>query len=442
MKLSVHNRLILVITLFFTTVFLTSSQEQLSDDEIEQISSSVVRITVERGGDTAPEIGSGVIIREDGYILTALELVNHEDINKITIAQYTQVDKPPEDRFRAKVLFPPPFGLGSYTVYTIDENQVVTEGDTLNLAVLRIETDLNEDIVNRADLGLNYMPFWTDDLTNTDRVYIFAYTESLGGGNITADGGVVATDLGAEREFRSDNIFGKGASGGLIINDFGQMVGIATSVIEVIEGQQAIASLTRFVPIGEICEDSEDVCDLLPDNTPPVRTAKRAVVCIGINDVLNLRDSPSRNGDILHELQFSEHVAIIGRVSTPNDGFSWQELQVLDGNGTQGWAAEIINNTRTLIPYQSEGADQQFYDIEIAKRAIVCVPPRNISVNLRRSPGGFSEKQLLMGSLVDVVSGPVNQDGALWWNVVDSDGDRGWVAEVDNGVAILIGLPN
>ena len=306
----------------------------------------------------------------------------------------------------------------------------------MNLAVLRISSTIDGGLINRAELNLEYIVYWTQDLSNTDRVYIFAYTTLLGGGNITADGGIVSVTLGKELEFRGDTLFGEGASGGLIINELGEMVGLATSVIT---DENDTASLTRFLPLSYICTQEPDVCNLLSVGPPPVRTYTRAVVCIGINDVLNLRSSPSRSGEVIEQMQFGDHVAIIGQ-STPNDGFSWLELQTSAGN--QGWAAEVISNTRTLISYISNESGERNYPITIGNRAIVCVPPRNISVNLRRSPAGFSEKQLIMGTVVDVISGPVEQDDAKWWTVIDSQGDSGWVAEKDNAVAILIGLPD
>lgn len=435
-KLITNTLMILCLSMIVAST--VAGQETLPDDTIEEISRSVVRITVERSSSDLPIIGSGVVISDDGFILTALELVNYDDVEKITISTYTQVDLPPEEAYLAEVLFPSPMELGSIELDPEPcEEEDCPEADLrLNLAVLRVSATLDGNLINRAELSLDRVVYWTEELTNTNRVYIFAYTEIIGNGNITADGGVVATDVGELREFRSDNIFDEGASGGLIINEFGEMVGIATSIIED-EGQ--IATLTRFLPLSYICQEEPDVCDLLPTGPPPVRTVTRAVVCIGINDILNLRDAPSRNGEVVERMTFGDHVAIIG-TSTPNDGFSWIEIQTSDGN--QGWAAEVINNARTLIPYTSEISGEREYPITIGNRAIVCVPPVSISVNLRRSPAGFSEKQLLMGSVVDVVSGPVQQDGALWWSVVDRDGDTGWVAEVDDGVAILIGLPD
>jgi hypothetical protein len=413
-------------TIFIKIIFLSfispQAQDTLSEEAVEIISETVVNITVERSVG-ADRFGSGVIISEDGYILTSLDLVNFPDVERIIIATYVAVDKPPEDTYQAEVLFPSPTRLGQFDTEEI-----------MNLAVLRVNADLSGSLINRAELNLNRIVEWSDTLENTDRVYLFAYTQSLGAGNITADSGIISADLGEELEFRSDTIFGEGSTGGIIINARGDMIGIATDVTD----ESDIASLTRFLPLKYICQEETAVCDLLPDGPPPVRTTTRAVVCIGINDILNLRSEPSRSGEVLSQLTFGTHVAVLGP-STPSDGFTWLELQTSDG--TQGWSAEVINNSRTLIPYTSEETGDDQYPIVIGGRAIVCVPPTTISVNLRRSPGGFSEKQLLRGSVVEIISGPVSQDGTNWWNVIDIAGDTGWVAEIDSGVAILIGLP-
>jgi hypothetical protein len=61
-------------------------------------------------------------------------------------------------------------------------------------------------------------------------------------------------------------------------------------------------------------------------------------------------------------------------------------------------------------------------------------------LNIRAGPGinyGFVRNFLVTGEYVAVLAGPVDADGARWWQVQTADGFIGWVAGAIGGVATL-----
>jgi hypothetical protein len=62
------------------------------------------------------------------------------------------------------------------------------------------------------------------------------------------------------------------------------------------------------------------------------------------------------------------------------------------------------------------------------------------TLNIRSGPGvafGFARNFLVTGEYVAILAGPVEADGATWWQVQTADGVIGWVAGAIGGVATL-----
>ena len=61
-------------------------------------------------------------------------------------------------------------------------------------------------------------------------------------------------------------------------------------------------------------------------------------------------------------------------------------------------------------------------------------------LNVRTGPGssyGFARGFLVAGEYVRILAGPVEAEGAIWWQVQTADGSVGWVAGAINGVSTL-----
>ncbi len=64
----------------------------------------------------------------------------------------------------------------------------------------------------------------------------------------------------------------------------------------------------------------------------------------------------------------------------------------------------------------------------------------SIELNIRTGPGvgyGFARNFLATGEYVVILAGPVDADGARWWQVQTADGIVGWIAGAIGGVATL-----
>ncbi|MEM7131117.1 MAG: SH3 domain-containing protein [Chloroflexota bacterium] len=80
---------------------------------------------------------------------------------------------------------------------------------------------------------------------------------------------------------------------------------------------------------------------------------------------------------------------------------------------------------------------------------IVGQPARIVApngLNMRQSATASSQLvlQLGTGQLVDITAGPSSADGYVWWQVVDQQGNQGWVAEGDSETVWLspsVGAP-
>jgi len=162
--------------------------------------------------------GSGTLVSPDGYILTNAHVATDPDPayrpDALGIALTSHSDEPPELTYLA---------------------EVVALDPRLDLAVLRITTDLNGRPVDPASLNLAYVPLGdSDQLELGDRLRIFGYP-GIGGETITLTEGSVSgftRERGIEGRayIKTDATIAGGNSGGLGANLAGELVGVPTQV--------------------------------------------------------------------------------------------------------------------------------------------------------------------------------------------------------------------
>jgi S1-C subfamily serine protease len=161
--------------------------------------------------------GSGTVITPDGLILTNAHVVlpdRYYNVDALAIAFTTQEDQEPEAMFFAEVL----------------------QADAqLDIAVIRITTDLDENPVNHANLNLPYVPLGdADDLRLGDAVTILGYP-GIGGETITLTRGEVSGFTSEEgygdRAFiKTSATIAGGNSGGLAADANGYLIGVPTQL--------------------------------------------------------------------------------------------------------------------------------------------------------------------------------------------------------------------
>ncbi|MEA4910176.1 MAG: trypsin-like peptidase domain-containing protein, partial [Anaerolineaceae bacterium] len=161
--------------------------------------------------------GSGSLISPDGLILTNAHVVLSDPyyhVEDLVVALTVAQDAPPEARYYA---------------------QVLQADAALDLAVIKITTDLDGNPVDLAALNLPTVPLGdSDQLSLGDSLVIIGYP-GIGGETITLTRGEVSgftSDRGyGNRSFiKTSAAIAGGNSGGLAANENGQLVGVPTQV--------------------------------------------------------------------------------------------------------------------------------------------------------------------------------------------------------------------
>ena len=185
-----------------------------------QLYESVVQIIamVDVGGQTVDGwTGSGSIISSDGLILTNAHVILSDkfyDVQDLIVAFTVNPDFPAEPRYYAEVM-------------------QVNEG--LDLAVIRISTDLNRNPVDHAALGLPAVPLGDSDALQLGGELTILGYPGIGGATITLTagkvGGFTAEDGVGQRAFiKTSATISGGNSGGLAVNEKEELIGVPTQL--------------------------------------------------------------------------------------------------------------------------------------------------------------------------------------------------------------------
>lgn len=198
--------------------------------------------------------GSGTIVAADGLILTNAHVAQPSAIGArgmdpayIGIELLEQEDEPPVPTFFASV--------------------VAVDG-TLDLAVLRIDSYLDGSPIRPNELNLPTVPLGNSDEVHLgDDVLIFGYP-GIGGDTITFTRGSVSgfssqEGVGSRAWIKTDATIAGGNSGGLAVNDAGQIIGVPTQasagngidvtdcrVVQDTNGDGRLDSRDNCIPIG------------------------------------------------------------------------------------------------------------------------------------------------------------------------------------------------
>jgi serine protease Do len=176
-----------------------SDDGKTSTQIFKEVSPSIVSVIVDDITLGSEASGSGVIMSEDGYIITNQHVVDGG--NKFTVV------------------------LSDSTQY---EAELIGEDDKTDLAVLKISAD--EDLTP-AEFGKS------DELEVGDRCYAIGspggiqYQNTFTGGYISAINRNVTIKDRVMTLIQTDAAINPGSSGGALINKYGQVVGITSSKI-------------------------------------------------------------------------------------------------------------------------------------------------------------------------------------------------------------------
>ena len=243
--------------------------------------------------------GSGTVITPDGLILTNAHVALAEKpyrIDGLLISFTEKEDKPPVARYYAEVMQADP---------------------DLDIAVLRINTDIDGNPVDRNTLNLPYVKLGNSDELHIGAPLIILGYPAIGGATITLTRGDVAGFTSQEpygdRAFikTSATITG-GNSGGLAANEKGELVGIPTQMGFGGQGEavdcRPLADTNRDGVIDEYdsCVPGGGFINALrPVNLalPLIEAAKRGEVAVGSSKPA---EQVAESGTILYYDDFSD----------------------------------------------------------------------------------------------------------------------------------------
>jgi S1-C subfamily serine protease len=179
---------------------------------------AVVKLTSMTTRSRVYRTGSGTIISPDGIILTNANIVepgqSSPEISEIIVSMTTSPDEPPVDTYYA---------------------EVVRSDLDINLAILRLVSDMGDQPIDRSTLNLPYVPLGdSDQIQIGDPLIILGYP-LIGGQTITLVSGDVSgfTSEGryGNRAFiKTSAMIASGASGGLALDQYGRLIAIPTQL--------------------------------------------------------------------------------------------------------------------------------------------------------------------------------------------------------------------
>lgn len=252
---------VFVVFILVNTVY---AQSGLSRDQISQIATSVVQIMALVNGQPVSS-GSGTIVDSTGVIYTNRHVVEGADDFAILLV---------DDMREVPV-------LGYYA-------SLVGMSEDLDFAILQIDRNENGRSLNTGSLNLPTVPISKSEISHGDRVYIFGFP-GIGEGYLVLTQGTITTiengSISGKRLpvwYQTDAEISPGNSGGLVVNESGEFIGIPTAVQS--EGR-TLGRLGGILPMTAVAALLASGVELVTQqqiqqpNTPAVTTGGVHVDC-------------------------------------------------------------------------------------------------------------------------------------------------------------------
>lgn len=406
--------------LVFSFFYIANAQDL--KEIVLRASPAVVRIDVEYSeeGSKKNEQGSGVVVSASGIIFTNKHVIGQQNISKITISITSELGSPPIPTYTARPIY-------------------ISDNKDFDFGVLQINASLDNGFsfpVDPSKLDIPYIPDWANRQPDiTDTVNFLGYP-AVSGGNLTADRGQIQS-IGLNGSIvtakASVSVSG-GFSGGLVLNDNGEMVGLVFA--------QSSAGTDAVAPIlsaQTICDQVPDICanvrPAITETNPICLQPRVAPYCektpfrvgmtaqIGsLESEVQLRGDPIWKSQWIKPLPRSTFVTIVGgpaaSLDDVLDGFELFWWQVEDTTGTRGWVVEDYFGEPVLIP-----SDPDAPTVPAAICHLITRTPANI-----RSGPGAEYNQIASRKVKE----PLAADGQFkagdnftWWRLIEGF----WVRE-------------
>lgn len=278
----------------------TAEREALPAQEIyDQVLPSVVSIAARMEGKAGYSAGSGVIMREDGYVLTNYHVI--EDSSAVTVML-----------------------LSDSSTY---EAKLVGYDGELDLAILKIEAE-----------GLTAARFGdSDDLRVGDPAYAIGNPMGYLYGTMT-DGIISGLERSQEvggydmTLIQTTAALNSGNSGGALVNQYGQVVGITVAKISGTENSALVEGLGLAIPISDVRPFINHILDTGETWRPTIGITCYAVEADGMAGIMV---ATVEQGTPAFEAGLSEMDLIIAANGTPVDSL-YALKRVLNETGVGG----------------------------------------------------------------------------------------------------------
>ena len=435
----------LIIAYLMMIIFSSHAQENFDTGEQIRILGTVVQLVI-NGGE---EYGSGFIISEDGLILTNAHVIaNIDRVNPdIQVGIFQSTVALPEVLFKARPL----------------SDSLINEA--LDVAVLEIYEFADSSPLE--GISLSYISNWNrEGVQVADPINAFGYPNASDGTITTAKGIITAYTF--DNNYASDVFMGDGMSGGPVINNEGQLIGIIQARVAAYDDNP---DYTIIISLDVICNNMVQVCDLLASQTeevldePVVRqiSSDESIQCLNahgpnfeIGDRFVIPEG--RNGTFVRktsswvidniELTMQEGnggTIIQGPVCAPGIKGELIGYFVETDDGVTGWMAEgyIFNvipwivkesDLETWADYAPEGFFCDTYGPNLQLGDEFIVPPGDGPTRLWQNPNRAPRGGLMPEGMTGIIlEGPVCAGGngglLVSWRVLADDGQSGWASE-------------
>jgi S1-C subfamily serine protease len=224
-----YTPLFLCLALVVLGVQFAEAQEfPFSSAEREILAESVVVIRTSQD-----DQGSGVVVSQDGLIWTNEHVVANEDTVEIWI--YGGENNSP---------------IRSYIAEVIETSSI------LDFALLQITSDINGRSVSTSTLDLTAITPTNTNVSQGDSVFLFGYPLIAEGVLNISPGIITAIPTRSYGQiYKSNAEFAPGASGSLVVNVNGEMIGIASR-----DRTDGSGRLVDIVPVITTCSNLPLVC--------------------------------------------------------------------------------------------------------------------------------------------------------------------------------------
>ena len=225
-KIKIMLRLALALVVLLTGILAgvvqPRSAQAVGRTELQRALLGTVRVAVALDGKNGYSTGSGTVVSDKGFVVTNFHVVGDTKTGRFYNSQHVAALAINQPNLR---------GMPNWT-YTA---RVVQADPKLDVAILKIVGLVdNEKAALPANLGLTVVPIGDSDSVQIgDEVSVLGFP-GIGGDTVTFTQGRISgfldEDQDAESEwFKTDAEVNHGNSGGLAVNDTGEMIGIPTA---------------------------------------------------------------------------------------------------------------------------------------------------------------------------------------------------------------------